>query len=122
MSCSRDNERKYTNDYYILHDVDDNSLVGRMLNLSATGLMMITDEPVKPGKVRKAYMRLPDFIEGTRELMFEIECRWCQYNKRHNWYESGFEFIGLNSISENIIKILLRDWMNTQANSNQNLE
>lgn len=115
MTNTRSNERRYTTDYLVVFDSTTNDPIGRILNLSETGLKMITDEEIQVGSNRKVCLKLPDFIKGCREIIFEIECRWCKFNKRSDWFECGFTLENLSDFNLNIIRELLYEWMNSSA-------
>jgi hypothetical protein len=115
MNNTRSNERRYTNDYLIVFDSETDDPIGRILNLSETGLKMITDEKIEVGSPRKVSLKLPDYIEGCREITIDIECRWCEFNQRSDWYECGFSLEDLSDFNLNVIRSLLFEWMNSSA-------
>lgn len=111
----RSSERRYTNDYLVVFDSKSGSPLGRILNLSETGLKLITGDEVKIDDKISVRLKLPDFIEGCREITFEIKCRWCEYNQRNDWYECGFTLEDLSDFNLSIIRSLLYEWMNSSA-------
>jgi len=115
MTNTRSNERRYTTDYLVVYDSETDNPIGRILNLSETGLKMITDEKIEVGSNREVRLKLPDFIKGCRETILEIECRWCKFNKRNDWYECGFTLENLSDFNLKIIRELLYEWMNSSA-------
>ncbi len=59
-------------------------------NISATGIGIITDEPVQIDGVAVLHIQR---IQG-KEVVILAECRWCKaYGE--NWYISGWQFINL---------------------------
>jgi hypothetical protein len=112
---TRSNERRYTNDYLVVFDSETDNPIGRILNLSETGLKMITDEKIKVGLLKNVCLKLPDYIEGCRVIQVDIECRWCEFNQRSDWYECGFTLENLTDFNLGIIRSLLFEWMNSSA-------
>lgn len=68
----------------------DESVSGFSRNVSATGIGIITDEPVVDGTT--AILNLARLSPG--KVTFLAECRWCKpYGE--NWYITGWQFINL---------------------------
>lgn len=120
MSEARSNQRGQTSDYFVVYDNVDEELLGRVRNMTTEGTMMITDRPIEVAQVVKCRMTLPDIIEGRREFYFDVECRWCQENKKANWYEAGFRFVNCTEQSSRIIARLVEEWMHPEESSSVN--
>ena len=118
MSEARSNPRGQTSDYFVVYDRVDGELLGRVRNLTTKGTMLIVDRPIEVSRVLECRMTLPDIIEGRREFYFDIECRWCQENKKAHWYEAGFRFVDSTEQSRKIIDRLVEEWMKPEESSN----
>jgi hypothetical protein len=79
--------------------------------------MLISEAPVAVPAVVQCRMRLPDIIEGCREIFFDVESRWCQENKSAYWHETGYQFTNLSDLSRRVIERLMRDWMSVDKGS-----
>lgn len=110
MNDRRQTTRRRTCEYHLVYERDTGELVGRVTNLTANGLRLLTSGPVSVPELFHCRLRLPDTFNGAREIMFDIECRWCEYNKVGDWFESGFEFVDLTDLARGAIDIMIRDW------------
>jgi hypothetical protein len=111
MTELRKHSRKQTDNYFIVYNRVDGSLVGRLRNLTPEGAMVISDGEVAVPTVVKVRMQLPDVIEGCREIRMDMESKWCQENKRANWFETGYTFVGFTGPAQAVIEALVRDWV-----------
>jgi len=73
MKNVRKKERGYTNDYFLVFDFDSGEIIGRLLNLTTDGLMLISEDPVELNALVDAVKQhmggawdLPVFINGDR--------------------------------------------------------
>jgi hypothetical protein len=114
MSGNRRQNRGRTSDYFIVYDLESGAPVGRLLDLSTTGARLMTDEPVDVPVRMSCRMALPDYVEGSREVRFEAETRWCQHNKVTGWHESGIEFTHLTDLAVRVIDRLVREFMDSE--------
>lgn len=110
MSERRISKRRRTAEYHLVYDLDTGSFIGRLTNLTTGGLRLITEDPVPIPLAFRCRMRLPDLFDGVREIMFDIESRWCEYNRVGDWYETGYEFTHLNDVARRAIDAMTRDW------------
>ncbi len=110
MSERRALVRRETNDYFVAYKENSNEIIGRVLNLTPEGAMMISDDPIKVPSIHLCEMRLPDVIVGCRFLSFRVESCWCTQHERFEWYETGYKFIEISSNAKSIIKHIIGDW------------
>ena len=111
MNNQRKKERGYTNDYFLVFEIESGEIVGRLINLTTEGLMLINEDPVEMNKTFKCRMILPEIIEGSRELYFDLQSRWCQYNKRAKWHETGYEILNKTEVCSKVLQVIMKDWM-----------
>jgi hypothetical protein len=110
MNDRRKKPRRITSDYYVLFDQTSDEVIGRVVDLSAGGAMLITDEPLESLQRCQCRMSLPDFIRGRRFITFELESKWCQFNRVSNWYEVGCEFVDMDHELEEFVNYLIQNW------------
>ncbi|MBA53149.1 MAG: pilus assembly protein PilZ [Pseudomonadales bacterium] len=80
--------------YYLrVFDVETNSLLGNLVDISTKGIMVVSDRHVEPGKLYKLKMVLPDTVDGRKEVEFDAESRWCQHDANDLFYDTGFELM-----------------------------
>ncbi|MDD4918750.1 MAG: PilZ domain-containing protein [candidate division Zixibacteria bacterium] len=110
MNDRRDNARRRTAAYHLVYELETGEFVGRVINLTTGGLRLISDAAVAVPTKLSCRMRLPDLFKGAREIMFDIESRWCEYNRIGDWYETGYEFVRLGELARQAIDAMIRDW------------
>ncbi len=78
-----------------------------MVNLSTNGIQVVSDKPIKPGKVTKIKISVPWF----KPMRIKSKTVWCKVFKRkngNNYYRVGLKFVNLDKQTENNL-IKLRD-------------
>ena len=66
--------------------------IGRIINLSATGLLMVHDTPIAKGKNLVVAMQLPPSLKYKGTLTFDATCRWTGDDVALGYFRSGLEF------------------------------
>lgn len=80
--------------YYLrVFDRDSKELLGNLVDISTRGIMLVSDHPLEVGKSFHLRMYLPETVEGSREVEFTAESRWCQNDANPDFYDTGFELI-----------------------------
>ena len=116
MSDGRQNVRKKTSDYYIVYNRVTDEMVGRVLDLSESGAMMITAKEMPVPVQLQCRMHLPDRINGKPVVVFDVESKWCRKNTRFDWYETGYQFVNISEEAQGIINKLTVDWKTKESN------
>jgi len=90
--------------YYLrIFDSDSGVNVGHLVDITTQGLMMISEEPVPPGKDFSFRMQLPDTITGREEIQFNAHSLWCKKDFNPDFYVSGYQ---INEISLQEVKTI----------------
>jgi c-di-GMP-binding flagellar brake protein YcgR len=63
---------------------------GKVLNVSAGGVCLLTDEALKVGQVLKMALPLPS-VEATTPTLAEV--RWVQKQNKKGIYQAGLRFL-----------------------------
>lgn len=80
--------------YYLrVFDAEADKLIGNLVDISTRGIMVVSDSRLEPGKRIRLKMVLPDTVEGSKEVEFEAETRWCQNDVNTDFFDTGFELI-----------------------------
>ncbi|MCG8672118.1 MAG: PilZ domain-containing protein [Pseudomonadales bacterium] len=90
-------DRRHLIYYLRVFNRDDNQLLGNLVDISTRGIMLVSDKPLAPNKRFHLRMVLPETLEGSREVEFEAETRWCQNDANKDFYDTGFELIDPNN-------------------------
>jgi len=111
MNDQRNKPRGKTSDYFLIYNSATDELVGRVLNMTVEGAMLISEEPVDPNIVIPCRLRLPEPINGCQELIFDMESRWSCENRQLSWYETGYKLLNMSELTEKVLGLAVRRWM-----------
>lgn len=111
MSERRKQVRKCTSDYFIVSDRETGARIGRVLDLTTDGAMMISETEVPVPTTFQCKMRMPRMIGRHRFLFFDAESKWCRQNQRLGWYETGYRLVNVPEDHLKIIEELTGDWV-----------
>ena len=80
--------------YYLrVFDQNENRLIGNLVDISTKGIMVVSENKLPIGKHYTLKMLLPDTLEGSKEIEFEAETRWCHNDTNPDFYDTGFELL-----------------------------
>lgn len=83
--------------YYLrVFDTKTNTLVGNLVDISTKGIMVVSEHPIPTKQRYTLRMVLPESIDGSREVEFLAESRWCQNDANADFYDTGFELLDPN--------------------------
>jgi len=110
MYDRRNEDRKCTSDYYLVHDSETGEMIGRVMDMNLEGTMMISETPMSVPLTVKCKMVLPGMIGRHKFLHFEAESIWCRKNTRLGWFETGYKITDLSDTDRQIIEELIDEW------------
>lgn len=91
--------------YYLrIFRKDTNEQIAHLVNINKGGIMAVSEKPFEEGDVLECRMELPFEVSKTKEVDFEIECRWCKEDVNPDFYVTGFKFEGIEEESLAIIE------------------
>lgn len=80
--------------YYLrVFDTASGELLGNLVDISTNGIMLVSDKPVKSNVHYRLMMVLPETVDGSRDVHFDAESRWCQKDANQDFYDAGFELL-----------------------------
>lgn len=80
--------------YYLrVFDHKTGQLVGNLVDISTKGIMVVSDDAIPSNTRYHLRMVLPDSVEGSKEVDFEAESRWCRNDANRDFYDTGFELL-----------------------------
>ena len=103
MTERRKIPRNHLVHYLRLFDRNTNEVLGNMVDISVSGIRLISEGPVLLDKLLEIRMDFPEEIQGKHWLTFDAVCVWCRIDQSPNLYLSGCEF---KRISEEDLAIL----------------
>lgn len=93
MEEKRTQKRRSSIYYLEVFDVDTGKQLGRLVDITTEGLMLISEEPTPTNVPLKCRMVLPAEILGRTNIIFEATCKWCRKSVNPELYEAGYRSI-----------------------------
>jgi hypothetical protein len=96
--------RKYLMVYSRVFDRDSGKILGYLSDLTLTGAMIISDDPLPEGKLTHLRFDLPDPpLFSTDHLNLQAKVAWCQPDIDPAFYNIGFQF---DEVADESVKII----------------
>ena len=95
----------------LVYDLHSGLPMGQILDLSARGMKMMTEEPVAVNRLYYCRVPLEKKIKGREEIFFDAECRWCRLSEETSWFNSGYILRFPSPLDAEIVQELIRTWM-----------
>jgi PilZ domain len=90
--------------------------IGRILDMSARGMKLVSAEPVIVRRIYYCRIPLKRKIDGCSEVFLDAECRWCRKSEETGQYNSGYIIRFPSPKDASIIGKLIHSWMADHAN------
>jgi hypothetical protein len=104
MQERRKLERHHVSSSLEVYDLDSGQLLGRVVDLHAEGLMLLSETPLELNKAWALQVNLPMTLNGTREFILDAESRWNRESIGGTQYWTGLEFTRLPEESRQCIE------------------
>lgn len=119
MEESRKSVRRKPDDYFLVYDRYKDVFIGRLMNMSVDGLMLISEDRNEAGRLFHCRMALPEKIDGHNQITFDATSAWCRLNQNINMYETGYKFENISKNCRAVVKVLMQKWMVCQSDALQ---
>jgi len=94
--------------YYLkVFDVDNNVLLGNLVDITVRGMMLISEEPVPSNNTYNLKIILPRKIQDKDSIQVEAKSLWSKNDINPVLYDSGFQFSKLTNEKKQIVEDLL---------------
>ena len=110
MQEQRHCQRKVANEILIIVDQITGNHIGRVVNISSEGLMLLSDEPMVTGSVYQLELLLPNAQSNQEKISFATEAVWCTEASQPESFWSGFHIIDIAAEDVLVIDQLILDW------------
>jgi len=107
MKNRRKHARIPIDDYLMVFDRQSGRHIGGLANLSETGAMLVTLEPVGENSVIPCRVELGRPVLDNDEVVFDAECRWCRKNVKRGWWESGYRLKNVSPKNQELLSYLI---------------
>lgn len=78
-----------------MHDSKTAQSMGRVMNLSAEGFMLLTKQEINPNERHDFVLQLPQAVGVHRSIELVVECRWCQPSNTAGYFGAGFSLVSV---------------------------
>lgn len=119
MDESRKNVRRTPDDYFLVFDRFKDEFIGRLMNMSVDGMMLISENEIETGKLFQCRMALPEAVEGQNKIIFDATSVWCKLSTNLNMYQAGFKFNNISKNCKQVVRALMQKWMTCQSEALQ---
>ena len=95
MRKHRRRPRKNTPHLVKVLDVETGIPLGRVVDITADGMMLVTEGSVSLGSTIQARLILPVMVQARTDIQVEAEAVWCKQDSNPSFFKVGFRFINL---------------------------
>jgi hypothetical protein len=85
----RKNQRKQTVFYLEVVDAEIDQPVGRLVDITTEGVMLIHEQPLAINRLYRLRILLPKKLGGVAHVDFKAECRWCRQAVNRDFFDAG---------------------------------
>jgi hypothetical protein len=110
MIDKRKTSRKIADEVLEVADQITGTIVGRVVNISAEGLMLLSEEPIVTGSVYQLEMELPSSESDSKRIAFGTEAVWSMEATQPESFWTGFRIIDISSEDVILIDDLIMEW------------
>ena len=103
MQDGRKYTRRRASDYLVVTDTASGQVLGRVINMSPKGVMIMSAEAMPVGQSFQLDITLPSRTFDADRLTLAAECRWSSFEKQADLWENGLE---VREISDENRKLL----------------
>jgi len=92
----RHRPRKNTPHLVRVLDSESGKPFGRVVDITADGMMLVTEEPIAMGTRFKFRINLPVMVHYRTDVEVEAEAMWTTPDANPSFVKTGFQFINLS--------------------------
>ncbi len=115
MQEKRHSPRKVADQILDVSDQITGNPIGRVVNISAEGFMLLSEEPVVTGSIYQLMLETPKSQGDKAPIKFGAEAVWCTEATQPNSYWSGFHIIDIDNEDVLSIDQMVLDWYSSDA-------
>lgn len=110
MEERRKFKRRFIMYYTRLFDRNTGAVLGYLVDLSADGAMIVSEEAFKKGKTYRLRMDIPEEFSTKACLDFEAECVWSRQDSDPRFYDSGLHLLNIPEADVALIERLIQEY------------
>lgn len=93
MDERRKQKRRNSIFYIKVYDKETGKIVGRLVDITTGGMMLVSEKPIKIGTVSEFRMPLPEKIRDIGEISFDARAVWSGPDINDDFIDTGFAFV-----------------------------
>lgn len=95
MQDYRHRPRKNTPHLVKAIDLATGKAMGRIVDITADGMMLVAESEPTPGNTYHFRINLPVMVHHRTDVCVEAKCVWCHEDDSGRFYKAGFQFRNL---------------------------
>ena len=95
MHRQRNRPRKNTPHTVKVLNAENNQSLGRVVDVTADGMMIVTKKPLEIGRRLALRIILPRMVDGKLEVTVQSEIIWSDQDTNPSFYKAGIRFLNL---------------------------
>ena len=107
MIENRKLQRRHLIYYLRVYNRENNALLGHLVDITAEGIMVISETPIETNRDFNLRMELPSQIFGKTYLDFPAKSVWCRTDINNSFYDTGFSLSDVTHEDLSIIEQLI---------------
>ncbi|HOP08447.1 MAG TPA: PilZ domain-containing protein [candidate division Zixibacteria bacterium] len=118
MNEKRIINRKRLNYYVTVRDRITNQPLGRVVDISDSGIRLFGENQVKLDEVLQLSIELPKEYEMSRQLLFDASGVWNTLDMNPEFpgfYDTGLEFVNISAPDKQLLESLIREYTHRPA-------
>ena len=100
---TRSLKRRHLVYYLEVYDDDANQLLGHLVDLTTSGLKLVSKQRIPTNRTYRLRMMLPEGYFSQKDLYFEAQSMWSSNDINPDFYDTGFAAPKLDPAAQNII-------------------
>ncbi|MFO7653391.1 MAG: PilZ domain-containing protein [Candidatus Krumholzibacteriia bacterium] len=93
MRDRRNRRRRKTPHYLNVVDSATGQVLGRLVNITAGGMMVVSRNKIMPDREFRLRLLLPRMVNGEDELQLQACSIWCRPDENPAFHRIGFKFL-----------------------------
>lgn len=110
MQDRRRLKRRHLIYYLRVFDRQSGDLLGRLVDLTTEGIMLLSESPVPLGRTYSCRVVLPGQGADAREVTFDAHSVWCRKDVNPAFYAAGFTLEGPDPQAVETIEGLIAEY------------
>ena len=95
MENYRHRPRKNTPHIVKAFDAEKGTYIGRVVDITADGMMIVTEDQCTIGRVFQLRVILPVIVQHKSDVFIETQVVWCEPDANPSYYKTGLRFVNL---------------------------